>query len=61
MDCSVACFRRRIKAEAVATHNDVGLRFTLVETSFIVRREKLRAVTRSPHRLVALAQTRSSF
>jgi hypothetical protein len=35
--------------------------FTLVETSSIVRREKLRAATRSPHRLVAPAQTRSSF
>jgi hypothetical protein len=33
--------------------------FTLVETSFILRREKLRAATRSQHRLVALAQTRS--
>ena len=29
--------------------------------SFIVRREKLRAATRSPHRLVALEQTRPSF
>ena len=38
-----------------------AFRFTLVETYFIVRREKLRAATRSPHRLVALAQTRSSF
>jgi hypothetical protein len=45
----------------LATRDDVGLRFTLVETYFILRREKLRAVTRSPHRSVALAQTRSSF